>query len=218
MNREFPAESLSISLRQGLQQLGIKPADNLIDAFLLYLQLLAQWNRAYNLTAIRDYPRMVSHLLLDSLAVLPYLHGTQCMDIGTGAGVPGMILALAEPQRHWILLDSNRKKVRFVNQVRLELAVANAETVCQRVESFTPQQPLSTVVCRAYAGLDKIVTQAGHLLSSETRLLAMKGADCAKEVQSLDTDTLAVQIHTYTVPGITEQRSLVEIRALPSSR
>lgn len=216
MKRDFPAESLSISIREGLQQLGIKLPASRVDVLLLYLQLLAQWNRAYNLTAIRDYPRMVSHLLLDSLAVLPYLHGSRCLDIGSGAGVPGMILALAEPHRHWILLDSNRKKIRFLNQVLLELAVTNVEVVCHRVEDYRPDQPLSSLVCRAYANLDKIVTQAGHLLSSETRLLAMKGADCANEVQSLDTGALDIRVHTYTVPGVSEPRSLVEIMALPS--
>ena len=218
MNQDFPAESLAGNIRNGLRQLGIPPEDRLVKHFLAYLQLLAEWNKAYNLTAIRDYPHMISHHLFDSLSVLPWIHGRECLDIGTGAGLPGMILAMAEPHRHWTLLDSNRKKIRFVNQVRLELGIDNVEIVCERVEAFRPARPPCTIICRAYASLDRIIKQAGHLLLPETRLLAMKGANCSNEVQALDMDALAVQIHTFTVPGIDEQRSLVEIRALPSPR
>lgn len=217
MSQHFPAESLTGSIRDGLRQLGIPPDDRLIDNLVAYLQLLAEWNKAYNLTGIRDYPRMISHHLLDSLSVLPYLHGRECMDMGTGAGLPGMILAMAEPHRHWFLLDSNRKKIRFVKQVQLELGIANVDAICRRVESWQPPRPLATITSRAFAGLDRIVGQARHLMTPGTRLLAMKGADCANEVQSLNRDTLDVQIHSLYVPGISESRSLVEIRALPSS-
>jgi 16S rRNA (guanine527-N7)-methyltransferase len=207
-------DQLIDSIRDGLTALGMQPEAHPVDTYIRYLQLLQKWNSAYNLTAIRDPEQMVTHHILDSLSVLPYLRGDDCLDVGTGAGLPGLVLALAAPEKHWILLDSNRKKIRFVNQAIIELKPGNVETVCIRAGQYRPDKLFSTIICRAFASLGTIYTQTRHLLAPGGSLLAMKGHDIHDELAGLDEGTVSVQIHTLNVPGIQEQRSLVEIKAL----
>ncbi len=193
----------------------LPPEQQPVASYLRYLDLLQQWNAAYNLTAIREPEKMITHHVLDSLSVLPYLHGKQCLDVGTGAGLPGLILALAEPERSWTLLDSNHKKIRFVNQAVIELKLKNVVTVCKRAELYRAEPLFSTIITRAFASLEVIYKQTRHLLAPDGKLLAMKGDDIADELAVLDHDTLRVQTHPLTVPGIREGRQLVEISALP---
>jgi len=209
------SEQLADSIRNGLTALGMRQDDHPVDAYVHYIQLLQKWNSAYNLTAIRDPEQMVTHHILDSLSVLPYLNGGRCLDVGTGAGLPGLILALAAPDKHWVLLDSNQKKIRFVNQAILDLKLRNMKTECVRVEQYRPEQLFSTVICRAFASLGTIYAQTLHLLEPGGSLLAMKGHDIHDELTGLDEGTVSVQAHTFNVPGIQEQRTLVEIKALP---
>lgn len=212
MSNSQSPDLLVDSIRNGLTALGMQPDNHPVEAYVHYLQLLQTWNKTYNLTAVRDPELMVTHHILDSLAVLPYLNGKRCLDVGTGAGLPGLILALVGPDRQWVLLDSNQKKVRFVNQAILQLKPGNVKTECVRVEQYQPQQLFNTVICRAFASLGTIYAQAGHLLAPGGSLLAMKGHDIHDELAGLDESTVSVQLHTYNVPGIHEQRSLVEIR------
>jgi len=160
---------------------------------------------------------MLAHHILDSLSVLPYLHGEHCLDIGTGAGLPGMILALARPETHWVLLDSNRKKIRFVNHAILELKLNNVEAVCTRVERFKYSRNFSTIITRAYGSLVTIYRHARHLLSPDGRLLAMKGTDISAELAELEEAAITKHVHILNVPGVDKGRCLVEIMASSGS-
>lgn len=208
---------LAGDIRAGIVKLGLAPDEFPVAAYVRYLELLMQWNRAYNLTAIRVPEQMVTHHILDSLSVLPYLNGDRCIDVGSGAGVPGLILALATPQKHWVLLDSNRKKIRFLNQVIIDLNLKQVVTELCRAEAYRPARLFSTVIARAYGSLDLICNQTRHLLAPDGHLLAMKGAVSEEELTGVDSSAFGVRIHELQVPGIAEQRSLVEIRHLLSS-
>ena len=194
---------------------GLQPDQYPVTAFAEYLELLTQWNKAYNLTAIRDHEKMITHHILDSLSVLPFLNGGHCLDVGTGAGLPGLILALTTPEIQWILLDSNQKKICFVNQAIMELKICNIETICCRIEDFHPEKIFSTIITRAFGRLSKFYRLSRHLLSPNGTLLAMKGTGISEELAELDQRTVTAQIHTLRIHGITGQRSLVEINALP---
>ena len=198
-------------LDAGLQRLGLDLDEAGCDACIAYLDLLAEWNRAYNLTAIRQPGPMVAYHLLDSLAVLPYVRGNLCLDVGTGAGLPGLILALADRQRHWRLLDSSRKRLRFVNQVILELGISNAETLHGRVEDMQAENDVSTITLRAYGCMGRIWRDAGHLVRGDTRLLAMKGTRIEPELAELEGLPVRYRVHELTVPGLEAGRTLIEV-------
>lgn len=198
----------------GLENSGLQPGNYPVTVFAAYLDLLERWNRAYNLTGIRDHNRMITHHILDSLSVLPFLHGDRCLDVGTGAGLPGLVLALATPGKQWTLLDSNNKKVRFVRHAIQELNICNIEAVCSRVENYNTDKPFATVITRAFGSLAKFYLLSCHLLAPGGKLLAMKGKDISEELAELDQEMVNVHIYPLEVRGITEQRLLVEINAL----
>jgi len=202
----LPGHGLLHGLQEGLKQLGEDPAKHPCDAYLAYIDLLCEWNRAYNLTAIRDPERMLSHHLLDSLSILPYIRGDRCLDVGTGAGLPGLILALAGPRRHWVLLDGNAKKIRFLNRVMLELKPANVELVRSRVEDFRPAELFSTACTRAFASVLQFQRQAGHLITADGILLAMKGRFPAEEAGELRAAGVHCEIRRIAVPTLQAER------------
>jgi len=149
------------------------------------LALLNKWNRAYNLTAVRDPLAMIERHLIDSLALLPYLRGRRILDLGTGAGLPGIPLAICSPRRRFVLLDANNKKIRFVRQVVLELALENVQAVHQRVEAYQPPRPFDLILSRAFAPMGRMLQLADHLLGEGTTLLAMKGRFAAQELAEI---------------------------------
>lgn len=208
--------NLARQIQEGLITLGLMPESYPVASYVRYIELLQQWNSAYNLTAIRDPEKMVTHHILDSLSVLPFLNGDRCLDAGTGAGLPGLILALANPGQQWVLLDSNRKKIRFVNQAVIELQLENVKIECIRAEHYRSETLFTTIITRAFGRLKDIYRQTRHLLAPGGSLLAMKGQDPGTELAGLDQSTVKVQTHFFPVPGIKDQRSLVEIKALPS--
>jgi len=196
-------------LTEGLTALSL-PSDADKEAKLLaFIELICKWNKAYNLTAVRDKEAMVSLHLLDSLAILPHLHGQRLVDIGTGAGLPGIPLAIYQPEKEFVLIDSNAKKTRFVQQVILELGLKNVSVLHSRVEAYQPVVLFDTVLCRAFATMSEIIKLTQHLLGDNGLLLAMKGQVPEAELAQL---AQHYQIISLTVPSIAAQRCLVYVK------
>lgn len=202
--------SLQDTLEKGLQQLPcVEPSDRMLDSLLAYVRLLERWNRTYNLTAIRDPKEMVVRHILDSLAVLPWVGAGQLLDAGTGGGLPGVPLAIARPELAVTLLDSAGKKIRFLNHVKRELGLANAEPVQSRLEAFSPRMPIDSIISRAFSSLASFADSARHLCSKETRLLAMKGRIPEHETEALPEWVEVLSVEKLGVPGLHEDRHLV---------
>lgn len=207
--------SLQQLLDQGLAQLGLTLDAAACQRLLDFIALLVKWNKTYNLTAIRDPQQMVPRHLLDSLAVSPWLHGQRVIDVGSGAGVPGIPLAIADaslnPQREYVLLDSNSKKTRFITQVTGELALTNVEVVTARAEEYHPPQVFDSVVTRAFAGVEKTLNQSRHLCAPDGRFLLMKGDSVDQELSALPPEFVLQQRLELKVPMLEAQRYLLII-------
>lgn len=202
-------DQLLLSLHQGLAELGLDPQSCPCEAYLQYIDLLAKWNRTYNLTGVREKKRMIHVHVLDSLAVLPYIRGKRCLDIGTGAGLPGFILALAQPDIHWTLMDSNGKKIRFLRQLLFEMKIVNVEIVHSRAEKFLSSAAYSSIISRAFGTLGEYKRAVEHLLLPGTRALAMKGRVANAELQEVADLNVSISVVELQVPGIDAHRSLV---------
>ena len=197
-----PAQTLA----DGIAALSLSLDDRQQRLLLDYLDLLAKWNRAFNLTAVREPVQMVSRHLLDSLAILPWLNDSPTLDVGTGAGLPGIALAVARPTQTFTLLDSNGKKTRFVRQAVRELGLANVEVVQSRVEQY--RNASAQVVSRAFASIPDMLALTGHLLAPGGRLLAMKGTLTDLEMAGIQAPWRA-EVIPLSVPGLDEARHLV---------
>ena len=173
------------------------------------LEELAHWNRRFNLTGITDLDSMVSHHVLDSLAVHRYLHGARIADVGTGAGFPGLPLALVNPERRFTLIDSNGKKIRFVSHAVRTLGLMNVEPLQARAETLQPERPFDTVLARAFAPLPELLAAVAPLCGRETRVLAMKGKWPQDELDAVPPSWRLADSHTLTVPGLPESRCLI---------
>ena len=206
---------LARELRAGSEELGISLQQSQYDQLLEYLLLLAKWNQVYNLTAISEPRKMLSHHLLDSLSLMPsLLQANKVLDVGSGAGLPGIPLAIAMPATIWIMLDSNARKTRFIRQAIAHCGLRNAQVVQSRVQDYHAPDSLDFIVSRAYAPLADFCDSVAHLLTPKTRLLTMKTGLKRQEAQQLDTDRFEFEEETLTVPGIGEARSLVTITPL----
>ena len=202
-------DQLSRHLRQGLAALGLDPQDCPCRAYLQYIDLLAKWNRAYNLTAVREKKRMIHAHVLDSLAALPHIRGNRCLDIGTGAGLPGFILALAQPDKEWTLMDSNGKKIRFLHQLQFEMKTENVEIVHSRAEKFLSSVAYSSIISRAFGTLGVYYRSVQHLLLPGTRALAMKAKLPDEELREVAGWKKSISVEELQVPGIDTYRCLV---------
>jgi 16S rRNA (guanine527-N7)-methyltransferase len=201
---------LQDQIDQGARALGVELPAVARDKLLAYLRLLEKWNRSYNLTAVRGLEQMVPRHLLDSLAVARFVAGPHVLDIGSGAGLPGIPLACARPELLVTLLDSNAKKTRFLHQVVAELALANVSVVNARVEQFHPPEQFVTLLARAWTGIPDMLNRCRHLLTHGGRLLALKGAYPKDELAALP-DAYAWQVERLAVPGLDAERHLVII-------
>jgi len=208
--KNFPGSTHTAGLARGLQQLSLRLDGDYQQKLLAYLALLEKWNAAFNLTAVREPGEMVSKHLLDSLTVLPHLHGARILDVGTGAGLPGIPLALAAPERHFTLLDSNGKKTRFVTQVVLSLGMRNVTVVKARVEEYREAAGFDSIVSRAFANLADFVTASAHLLAPGGRWLAMKGVWPEPEATALPAG-LRQRAHPVRVPELPAVRHVIEV-------
>ncbi len=198
-------------LEAGLQTMGLTSTKFQRHQLLAYLRLLLKWNQAYNLTAIREPLDMVSRLLLDSLSILHLIRGPQILDVGTGAGLPGVPLAIMLPDLEFTLLDTNGKKTRFVNQVKLEQELDNLTVVRQRVERFQPDTGYDTITSRAFASLGDMLRGTRHLLADHGRWVAMKGRYPGQEIAVLTSD-FDVRSVPLSVPSETGQRHVIIIQ------
>ena len=196
-------------LQEGLSALGIE-ASCYEEAFVEYLNLLQKWNRIFNLTAICRPDEMVVKHLFDSLVVRPYLSGERIIDVGTGAGFPGIPLAIVEPHRHFVLLDSQIKKVNFLSAVKTALGLTHVTVVHARVEDFSPEVFFDTVLTRAFASLEGIWEKTQHLVGQGGQFLAMKGQYPLSELEGFTEKDWKIQIHSLNVPFLNEKRHLVQ--------
>jgi len=202
---------LAASLEAGMQSMAIDYSAEQRDQLLAYLQLLITWNRAYNLTAIRDPAEMVKLHLLDSLTVLPHIQGQRLIDVGTGAGLPGIPLAIMCPDRHFTLLDSNGKRTRFLFQARCELGLANVSEIQSRVEEHRPDRGYDAVLSRAFTSVADMVNKCAHLLTTDGLFLAMKGKFPQSELSEVGKAYKVDVSHTLQVPGVEGERHLIVI-------
>lgn len=192
-------------LASGIDELGLSVAAN---PFMQYLLLLQKWNQTYNLTAVRDLDTMVSRHVLDSLAIMSWIKGHRVLDVGTGAGLPGIPLALANPDLHITLLDSSGKKIRFLQEVKRNLQLNNVEVIQSRVENYHPSVDFGTVTSRAFSDLAQMIKWTQHLVGRNGIWLAMKGRHPETELASIN---LPYQVHSYKVPGMDVERCCVII-------
>jgi 16S rRNA (guanine527-N7)-methyltransferase len=199
-------------LRRGLEALGLRSDDAIIGALLGYLTLLIEWNRAYNLTAVREPEAMLRLHLLDSLSVAPYLGNGRVSDIGSGAGLPGIPLALLDSSRQVRLIESNGKKARFLRQAVRHLGLDTVEVLQARAEDV-PAQPLQdAVIARAVSSLAELVRLGGHMLGSGGELLAMKGRLPQDEIDALPPGWTLAAVHVLSVPELDAERHLLVLR------
>lgn len=208
------AERESDRLLLATQTLGLSVSPDQIEQLVAYVDLLEKWNRAYNLTAIRDRREIVDRHLIESLSIAPFLSGDSRVDVGTGAGLPGIPLAIIEPGVHYVLLDSNGKKTRFLSEVKRALALSNINVETTRVESWRPGRHFDAVVTRAFADLGTTLERVDHLMGSQGMLFAMKTESASKEVAEMPPNTEHVASWDISVPGRDWPFQLLAIRRL----
>jgi len=208
---QFDSNALKNQLSEGISylKLDIDPAKQ--DKLLKFLELLVKWNQSYNLSGIKDPQAMLRLHLLDSLSILPYINGKKILDVGTGAGLPGLLLAICLPESRFSLLDSNGKKMRFVYQSAANLKLENVDIVQQRVESYQSQEAFDIVLSRAFSTLKQFIEHSQHLLAAEGRLLAMKGQYPGQEIAEIPTDFQLLAVHELSLPGDPATRHLLEL-------
>jgi 16S rRNA (guanine527-N7)-methyltransferase len=198
-------------IESGLTALNLSFKSEQTGQLLDFIKLIAKWNKSYNLTAVRNNEEMARLHILDSLAILPHIEGKRVIDIGTGAGLPGIPLAIFLPEVEFVLLDSNAKKTRFVQQAILELKLKNVSVMHSRVEDYQPKQGFDTITTRAFASLPDIVRLTLHLRNVNGVLLAMKGQIPEAELSEIDANTNLIPIK---VPEVEAERCLIRITDL----
>jgi 16S rRNA (guanine527-N7)-methyltransferase len=198
-------------LQNAAKQFGLDLSEQDEQRLIRLLDELDDWNQRMNLTAIRERSQQVTKHLLDSLSVNAYLRGPRILDVGTGAGFPGLPLAMANPQLTFTLLDSTGKKLKFIDHVLTVLGIENVTTVHARAESYEPAERFNTVISRAVGPTDRFAKWCGHLCAGGGRLLAMKGRYPTDELKALPNGWKLATVHRLSVPGLDEERHLVEI-------
>ena len=201
--------TMKIQLAAGIAALGLDLPASAEGRLLAYLALLEKWNRVHNLTAVREADKMVSHHLLDSLAVVPYFPAGRVLDVGSGGGLPGIPLAITRPDLAVTLIDSVAKKTVFLLQAKAELGLGNVSVVTGRVEAFQPETGFDTITSRAFSDLKEFVTLTRHLLVPGGRWLAMKGLYPHEEIAALPDWVKLSADHALNVPGLDATRHLI---------
>jgi 16S rRNA (guanine527-N7)-methyltransferase len=198
--------NLAGELAAGIAALGLNVTPDAQQRMLDYLTLVEKWNKAYNLTAVREPAKMLTHHLLDSLSVLPHLRGDRLLDVGSGAGLPGIPLALARPEWQLTLLDSSHKKTTFLRQAVIELGLTNVDVVCDRVETWQSPRLFDTVVSRAFSDLPEFLALAGKLCARTGVVVAMKGVYPHEELAQVPKNFQLCNVVALNVPGLGAER------------
>ena len=203
--------TLAPELARGLAELQLNLDSGIQQKMLAYVALLEKWNQVYNLTAVRNPQQMLYAHLLDSLAVLPYLPAGTIVDVGSGAGLPGIPIALARPDAPITLLDSNHKKASFLREAVMQLGIENIAVVCRRVEEFLPAEKFAVVISRAFSDLAEFLRLTRHLCAPGGKFLAMKGLLPYEELNQLPADITLADSRPLLVPGVEGQRHLLTL-------
>ena len=212
INGPLNIADLQTLMAEGLKLSGHGLSEEQQKKMLQYIKLLDKWNKTYNLTAVRTPEKMLGLHILDSLSVLPFINSASVLDVGTGAGLPGIPLAIALPGVNITMLDSLQKKATFVRQAISELALENAQIVCNRVEQFEAPGQFEIVISRAFAELRDFVKSAAHLVAAHGRMLAMKGVYPHDEIARLPETLKLEKVIELTVPQVVGKRHLVILR------
>ncbi len=218
------SKGIAEKLQNGLDKLELTLNDHQKTQLLDYLDLLKKWNKAFNLSGVKDSSEMLSRHLLDSLTLVPFIKGQQVLDVGTGPGLPGIPLAICFPEKRFVLLDSNGKKTRFVFQAKLQLGLDNVDVQNKRIEDFHSQEPVDTIVCRAFSSLADLINVTRHLsvrsvgaaelgAAIQTKIIAMKGQYPADEIALLPDGFKHISTKKVDVPGSVAERHIIEIIA-----
>ena len=202
---------MTLFWQQGLAKLNCTPTDEQLNKLKQYIVLLDRWNKTYNLTAIRDPQQMIPLHIFDSLAVAPYIKGKTCLDIGSGAGLPGIPLAIIQPQRIFTLLDSNGKKTRFMQQAVIELNLKNTSVVQVRAEKWQTASKFNTIISRAFASIADFVRVSSYHLSENGQILAMKGVFPQQELTDLPNSFIVEYSKTLRIPEVSANRCIIKL-------
>lgn len=208
----FSLEKIQTKFADACQKLPFEVTEDQQLLLIKYLEMVNKWNKAYNLTSVRDPMDMVTVHLIDSIAVSPLLDGKTFIDVGTGPGLPGVPLAIMRPDAHFVLLDSLGKRIRFLKQVAFELKLANIEPIQSRVEEYVPEKGFNAVITRAYASIEQMLDSCGHLIEDNGEFLALKGQYPEQELASIPSQFKVAQSVSLNIPGLDAQRHVIRIK------
>ncbi len=209
MTPRFDPVQIPDLLQEVAARLQLPCADGFCDRVIMYLRLLEKWNKVYNLTSLRSLERMFYGHIIDSMSVVPHLAGPRILDVGTGPGLPGVVVAMLKPDWELVLLDSNQRKLNFVTQAVAELGLRGVRVVCQRVESFVSDQGFDTIVSRAFCSFPEMKRVAGGLLNGRGRLVMMKGKMPDQELDAVQLADGGVSVIPLEVPCLEAERHLI---------
>ena len=204
--------SLISELESLIKKSNIKVNETQVSQLIQYVELLVKWNKAYNLTSVRDPNEMLVKHIMDSLAVGEVLEGNHFIDVGTGPGLPGIPLAILFPERSFVLLDSLGKRITFLRQVVFQLKLANVTPLLSRVEKYQPEVPFDGVLSRAFASLEDMINWCKHLIDQNGRFYALKGQYPKDELTQLPNDVSLIKSHEITVPNLVGERHVIELK------
>lgn len=199
-------------LQSGIEDLGLKSNEHMLNQMLAYLELLNKWNKVYSLTNINDPEQMLHYHLLDGLTIVDQLNPyEQILDVGSGMGVPGVIVAIYYPHKQVILLDSNSKKTAFLNQVKIELNLTNLEVVTSRIEEYQPKAKFPCIIARAFSGVDRFISLCKSLLKDQGVLIAMKSKEVIGEIELIK-HQYQYELIPVSIPKVDDQRFLLKLK------
>ena len=206
------ALSMRLQLAEGASQIGLDLSEARCDTLLDYAALIRKWNQTHNLTTIDDPAKMLTHHLLDSLSIARFVVGDRCLDIGSGAGLPGMVMALAYPEQHWTLVESRTKKASFLREAKIRCKAENVTVIATRIEDYRPPENFDTLASRAVSTVADLISMTGHLHHPSLRLISMKGIYPEEELSALTPrQRETTEVFPVAVPGLDAHRHIVVV-------